>query len=271
MRANSFTSIERLLAGLPQLGFERAPAGGFRLGDLGLRLNKPWLTLQLPLAPVDSADPLLGWLKRPGLWKFARTPNGLARRFDLPVDAVLLAADDGDSSDVLQSVVGWAIATSAADVSEYRHHGLEARATMAGLRCTANHGQDARATDLVLQHDRYICRGAIINGGRRLAMRMPILRRFRGDLGESRKAWLRELLADAQDRCPMVRLGLDSADAAVDAVVDLTGCPSGLIESVIRTGRDALCWTVAWLVSSVDLLADPSVVSEALQVCPARA
>jgi hypothetical protein len=290
MRVSSFTSMERLLAALPLLGFVRAAAGGFRLGELGLRLNKPWLTLLLPLAPGDSADPLNGWLQRPGLWKFARTSEGVTKCFELPIDAVLAAADDGDLQDVLRSVVGWAWTTSAGEKAGVADEGVGATSLWHGLsahgagtpthqpRGTVDHGHDARATallpfcqrDMVLQHDRYICRGAIINDGR-LALRMPILRRFRAQLPESRQAWLHELLADAQDRCPMVRLGLDSADAAVDAVVDLTGCPTGLIESVIMTGRDALCWTVAWLVSSVDLLADPAVVSEALQVCPARA
>jgi hypothetical protein len=282
MRISPFTSTDRLGAGLVGLGFAPiSPPGravGLQRGEMRLRIDRPWVTLELPLVAGDSDDPLGGWMGRPGLWKYVRTPRGAVKRFELPLDAWLGAANspdptdeaheaDGDSGG-LRAILDWALATA------------DGRVPSGWL------SQSAAAlppNELILRHDRFICRGELVNDGRRLALRMPILRRFGGPgpLAQSRAAWLEELLIDAQDRCPMVRFGLDGADAAVQAVVDLTGCPGAparrrggsggeLIETMMTTGRDALCWSVRWLVNSVDFLADPDVVSEALAAQPAR-
>ncbi len=262
MVTSSFTPLERILAGLTRIGFARQPGGFLRHGNLALRINKPWLRFELPLMPGDSSDPLLGWISRPGLWKSA----GSAKHFEMPINALSSAGDSDEMQEHLQAIINWVTSTAGADTSTCRPAIMNS-----GHGVGAAENWLPTSNDLVLRHECHVCRGAVIREGSRLALRMPILRRFRSPLIESRSAWLRELLVDAQYRCPMVRIGLDSPDAAVDAVADISGCPGECLESIIRAGRDALCWTVEWLVSSVDLLADPEVISDVLQFPPAWA
>jgi len=104
----------------------------------------------------------------------------------------------------------------------------------------------------------------------RLALTCPILTHIPADLPAARRTWLHEVLSDAQNRWRMVRLGLvGNGEEAVLAEVDFSGCPSAVLEHLFPTGLGALCWVVAWLVNSVDFLADVTQASGALEVFPA--
>jgi len=204
-----------------------------------------------------SADPLRGWLGRAGLWKCTTEGNESRCRFDLPPEAVLPEDDGYDEAApaAWEAALAWAMATADGRTPEGWHAPL-----------LEDLGQPT--TEIIVQHDRFVRHGRLVRSDHALTLRVPILGRPRTDLPESRKEYLDELLIDAQNRWRMVRVGLDSPDASVEAEVNLSGAPHAVMETLVRTAKDALCWFVIWLVGSVDLLADPAVASEALRVRP---
>lgn len=223
----------------------RATSNRFTLAD-------GWATLRSS-RPLAHADPLRDLLGRPGLWKLVRSPQGVVRVFELPP----LPTDLGEEEDEPLSpdaCLAWAQATARGEVPDNwaPPPRSEVDAWLTGGALTVAAGAVVRQGELIHRPDR-------------LALRYPVLLRLPSELSPLRRAWLEELLLDAQDRWRLVRVGL-AGDAAW-AEVDLTGCPGPLMECLFRAGRDALRWVVGWLAESTAFLADPGATCRAVEVC----
>ncbi len=248
----------RLHAQLVKAGFSRArPGEEFRCNGVLLRDEGGWSVVR-SAKPAAAADSLDGQLGQPGLWKWVSGADGPLRVFDLPP---LPADPDSDSEEEpapLTACLDWAITTS--------HGGLPD-----GWQPPPRAEVDAWAPPLALTvpAGALVRQATVLHGPGRLAITCPVLTRVPEALPEARRAWLRELLVEAQDRWRMVRLGF--AGAAVLAEVDLSGCPPQVVESVFRAGLAALRWVVEWLARPADFLADAALPSRALEVFPARA
>lgn len=252
----------RLHAQLAGAGFTRArPGDEFRCNGALLRVEGGWSTVR-SAQPAPAADPLQGQLGKPGLWKWARDAGdaGPVRVFDLPPLAA--GPDAEDEGAPLAACLEWAVATS---------HGR----TPEGWRPPARSEVDgwARPAALTVQAGALVRQATVVHAPGRLALTCPVLTRVPESLPPARRAWLRELLTDAQDRWRMVRLGFggEPSAPAVLAEVDLSGCPPEVAECLFGAGLTALRWVVEWLARPADFLADAARPSRALEVFPARA
>jgi hypothetical protein len=104
----------------------------------------------------------------------------------------------------------------------------------------------------------------------RLVLRFPILPVLPASLPELRRRWLRQVLRDAQTHGRLVRLGYGQAanEPAVLAECDLTGAPATLLRPMILVCLECLRYCVGGLAETVEFLADATVASRALELCP---
>jgi hypothetical protein len=245
---------------LAALGFAPgAGAGTYELDGMEFRHDGAWCSLRTTSAV--PADPLRGQLGKPGLWKRVRNAGDRAHLvFDLPAMPHGDEADD-ESPDRDSSLLAWAVATLAGQVpAEWQ--APPRRIVDGWLRpgvLTVQAGQLLRQCVLVHRPDR-------------LALTCQLLSAISRELPDWRRAWLHEVVLDAQDRWRLVRFGLAGGDQpAILAEVDFTGCPPASLESVFAIGLGALRWVIAWLVQSADFLGEPGQPSRALEVCSPRA
>jgi hypothetical protein len=250
---------------MAKAGFTRpGPGEAFRCNGVLLRDEGGWSVVRAA-RPAADADPLQGQLGQPGLWKWASEAGGAGttRVFDLPpLAAGSGEADAEDERTRLTACLDWAVATSHGHLPD-------------GWQPPPRADVDAWAPPLALtvQAGALVRQASVVYGPGRLALTCPVLTRLPEALPPERRAWLRELLVEAQDRWRMVRLGFagEPAAPAVLAEVDLSGCPAEVVENVFRAGLAALRWVVEWLARPADFLADAARPSRALEVFPARA
>ena len=246
---------------LARLGF--APeAGGYRCGDLRFTIGPQWCVLETPAPDAAPVDDLHAGIAAPGLWKVVRAGHARRNIFSLPRrvwDTALSADADGEAG-VAEQCVRWALDTAGEfSSSEWQ---APSRALVeswfAPEQLTVLAGVVVRQGELICDTDR-------------LAIRFPLVPEIPEDLPESRAAWLRLLLEEAQHRWHLVRLGFArDGDGVLSAVaeVDLTGVPHELAEDLFVLSLEALRWVVRWLAEPTDWLADVAVTSELLAVCP---
>jgi len=249
---------------LKELGFRRARNGsGFRHNGLVVKPRRRWLVATARGAKGE--DPLCGRLGKPGLWKPVTEGTKVRREFHLPLSVLSVEAVPGDedeeAADPLEACVRWISATALDDVP-------------AGWECPARDEVESWIPDggLTLRSGTLVRQGTLVCGPDRLALRIPLVREVHAGLSEARRAWLGELLLDAQNRWRMVRIGLegDPGREAVMAEVDLSGAPPVVLEALFRTGLDALRWVASWLVMSAGLVADARVGSRLCEIGPER-
>ncbi|MCI0456195.1 MAG: hypothetical protein L0Z62_04340 [Gemmataceae bacterium] len=249
---------DRWTADLDALGFTRRE-GSYRRNGTLLNPGRGWVALE-SARPLADADPLRDQLGRPGLWKLVRGDDGVRRVFELP-EAALTAeeSDESEEASSLRACVRWALDTEAGTVPE-------------GWQPPPREELDAwlPVGRLIVQTGPAVRQGELVHSPERLALRFALVHSIPEELNEVRRQWLQEVLAEAQDRWRMVRVGLTAGGAAL-AEVDFTGCPRAALEVLFPTGLDALRWVVAGLVKVADFLADPASVSRALEVRRARA
>jgi hypothetical protein len=252
---------ERWDTDLVALGFRRRETGAYRRNGTLFTPGRGWITIEESPESAND-DPLTGQLGRPGLWKCIRSAGGVRRLFELPETA--LAAPEPESDEEprspLRACVEWALATAGGSLSD----GWQPP-PYAEVESWIPIGR------LTLQLGPLLRQGELIHAPNRLALRFPIVSAIPVALPEARRAWLRELLADAQERWRLVRVGLTADETAALAEVDLSCCPHAVLEGLFRTGLDALRWVVEWLVKSADFLADADAACRAVEVCPVRA
>lgn len=229
---------------------DRFEALGFRGGDkpsqlcrgpLRVELSRDWCTLL-------RRCPAKGGLEAPGLWKRVSTQGSGLSAFDLP--APLAAGDELDlaENDPLVALLEWAQATAKQCVPESWEP--PPRENVEEWL-----GKDA----LTVQDGPFVVQGGLIYEAHRLAIRFPLVRPLPTTLSASRRAWVEDVLADAQDRWRMVRAGIRGAPEEVLLEVDLSGAPHACLEELTVASRDALRWVVKWTVWPIRLLCDPDV------------
>jgi hypothetical protein len=206
-----------------------------------------------PLSPTTADSPevsLRNCLGRLGLWRVVRQRDQLTSTFELPADLVADVPDDEsagvDSTSRLAQAETWAAATLAGHFRESEPLSEEqVRSWIPPRGLTVERGS------IALQ-------GRVIRNADRLAISFPLLAGPLPELSPRRTAWLHAVLADAQDRWRMVRLGIDGggSESGIEAEIDLTGAPSSMVEPLFRRSLTALQFVVRWLAPSVALIAD---------------
>lgn len=258
MQSASAVDIQEMQAALRRRGFKPGGHGEYRLDGTRFRIDRLWPTLKRTLGR-QRTDPLRGQLGRPGLWKRVSDGAAVTCCFEMPpsILADLRENDWGEEADrPFEAALDWAASTAGGKAPK-------------GWTPPSAEEMGMAKTEFIVQHGRFVRRGHVVRGQGLLALRIPIVARL-PELDACRTGWLREVLIDGQDRFRMVRIGLDSPDAAVLAEIDLSGAPHSATGSLIRISLDALRGVLIWLVASVDLLADPTVTARALQVCAVR-
>jgi len=248
---------------LARLGFTPAAGGSYERDALCLAIGPHWCVLEAQarsaLVPGRAPTAALG---APGLWKLVgaepRLLFALPRRvWDEAASAE--ASFDADIT-VLEHCLLWALDTAQGDVaSEWQP---PARAVVESWfkpeLLTVVAGSLLRQGEVICEPDRF-------------AIRFPLLPELPPHLPASRLAWLCSLLNEAQERWHLVRLGIVTDDdglTSVVAEVDLTGVPREIAEDLFAVSLEALRWVVQWLGETTDWLADATVASELLAVCP---
>ena len=201
-------------------------------------------------------DPLRGQLGLPGLWKLSANGHGATahRVFELPPSITPRRDAEPARFDLLSA---WAHAT--VDGRPDRGWSPPPREDIERLLPEGA---------LTLQVGAVALQGALDHDDSRLALDFPIVPRIPDDLPPARAAWLEELLADAQNRWRMVRIGIDGVTAA--AQIDLSGAPHDTLAPLVRIGVDALRHVVSSLVEPADFLVNGADGSRAVEVPPTK-
>jgi hypothetical protein len=229
--------------------------GGYRNRRIGFHVRSGWGTFEAN--GTQRSDPLRGQLGRPGLWKLSVDARGAVRCvFELPPSLLALAESDAAR---FEDVAGWALATAGGktDKSWSPPAKAEVESWLPDKALTLQVGAIAR-------------QGALILDGERLMFRFGIVTGIPESLSAARKAWLRELLVEAQNRWRLVRIGMNG-HLEVQAQVDLTGAPHHALEELVHIGTDALRLVVSSLVEPADFLVNGAAGCRAVEVRPNRA
>ena len=241
---------------LTRLGFQ--PEGKiYRRDGIVFRPNGGWLTLETEVGPTSSTA-VFEPREQLGLWKAIHTANGSRQVFEIPADIVAAGEDEelfGSESQSLESFVHWALLSAENRVPP-------------GWTALTQELVDSwlSADSLTLQIGGLVRQGKMILSPERWALRFPILMNVPADLPESRVAWLRQLVANAQNQWRMVRFAfepLDGSEASTLVVeTDFTGAPHSA--QLFLASLDGLKHAVSWLVETAEIVADATVASRAL-------
>ncbi len=256
-------SLVDVHAQLAEIGFaSRRATRGYQFDQFALEVAGRWASLTTP-CDSDDVDPLLPVSGGPGLWKTIRDANGLHRRFDVSLEAETEGLwDDSKSSgapeSALQSQLHWALATAAGAVpvewSPPAKVDIDEHVPDRGLAIQM--GPHALVGELTVRPSQF-------------AIRFEVVKSLSGDLPQSRAAWLRALLLDAQRRWRMVRFEISGEkNPKVVATIDLTGIPHSLFASLASTALDTLGWAVEHLIKVAVFVADPAASGDALNCVP---
>lgn len=207
---------------------------GYRNGKIRFAVRGGWGTFEIDAAP--ATDALRGRLGRAGLWKPDSTGRGA--KFEIPPCIQERAASEPAG---FARIGAWARGTAGGTVD---------RDWEPPARSEVERWLPDGA--LTLQVGPVARQGELICDERRLALGFCIVSNIPPRLPAGRRAWLRELLADGQERWRLVRIGLDNGDARAE--VDLTGAPAEALEELIPIGVDALRLVVSELVEQADFL-----------------
>jgi len=245
------------------VGFGRGRRGsGCRHRGLRVAFDRRWVTVRTKAEPKadPEAEMLRGRLGRPGLWKMVvpQKPKRARREFHLPLAAIeggdARADDRAEADDPLRACLDWAAATVEGDVPD-------------GWTSPPREQVEAwiPSRGLVIQSGPLLRQGSLIHGPTRLALSFPLAGELSDEISPARRDWLGRVLADAQSRWRMVRVGMEGAPQRpeVRAEVDLTGAPHCVLEALVPIGLDAVRWVVSWSLWSVAFLTDARVTCRA--------
>ncbi len=237
-------------------GLGLRPGGdGYRNRRIRFRVRSGWGTFESN--GKQRSDPLRGQLGRPGLWKLSVDARGAVRGvFELPPSLVALAESDVAR---FEDIAGWALATAG---------GKTDRSWSPPAKAEIESWLPDKA--LTLQVGAIARQGALILDDHRLLFRFPVVHEIPRSLSAARKAWLRELLVDAQNRWRLVRIGMNGS-SEVQAQVDLSGAPHHTLEELVQIGTDALRLVVSSFVEPADFLVNGAEGCRAVEVRPNRA
>jgi hypothetical protein len=241
---------------LARAGFTPISATHYQRRALHLAIGPHWCAIEAPDSPIP--------LHSPGLWKRVGTKGEARRIFILPRrlwdEAASADTSFEDEASVLDRCLRWALADDDDAVSSTWQPPLRAEVE-----------SWFKAEQLTVVTGSLLRQGEVICESGQFAIRFQIVPELPTDLPASRRAWLQALLDEAQDRWHLVRLGIATdveGQSSAVAEVDLTGIPHELAQDLFVISLEALRWVVQWLGETTDWLADATVASELLAVCP---
>lgn len=251
-------SPKELAASIEAAGFRRAQRGrGYRLGGLRVTSDHAWLTVE---RKADAAGLLRGRLGKPGLWKTVVEPkrNRIRSEFHLPL-AVLAGGDfwvgNGEEpANPLSTCLTWAAATAKgelpADWKSPPRELVESWIPSGGL---------------LIQSGPFLEQGSLLCAPDRLGLRFRIGKGIPESASDARRAWIEEVLAAAENRWRMVRVGLDGAKntPSITAEIDFSGAPHVVLEGLFKAGLDAIQCVVSWSLWPLAFLCDTRVACRA--------
>jgi hypothetical protein len=115
----------------------------------------------------------------------------------------------------------------------------------------------------------HLQRVAVVAQEGRLALRAPICRAGE-QLAAARRQWLERLLADGSE-IRMVRVGMTepgTGSVLVEAEIDLSGAPAGVLETAVPIALDALRACFSQLAATAAVICDPQCRSRVLAQRP---
>jgi hypothetical protein len=246
-----------------ELGFQPVRADEYTADGMSLTFRHGWLTLSAAAGSRAGAGDTT-MLGRPGLWKTAVGGSGdQAITFDVPLAALLAGLSEGndqeiDTADAVGALVRWALETRPGAVMPPWHPPpadlLDSIVPEAArsLRCGP-----------------HLQRVAVVAQEGRLALRVPICRTTE-QLAAARRQWLERLLADGSE-LRLVRVGIrepGSGCALVEAEIDLSGAPAGVLEAALPIALDALRACFSQLAATAAVICDPQCHSRVLERRP---
>jgi hypothetical protein len=247
---------------LHELGFRRVQADEYSAGDMSLTVRHGWLTLSARDTGVGMGDTAM--LGCPGLWKTAaHSTGGRILTFDVPLAALVQGMDEGnddeiDTADAVGALVRWAQETRPGAV-------MPPWQPPPADQIDSIVPEAARS----LRCGPHLQRVSVVAEEGRLALRVPICRAVE-QTAAPRRRWLERLLADGGE-LRMVRLGqreTGSGSAGVEAEIDLSGAPGGVLEAVLRIAADALRACFSQLAVTAAVICDPQCGSRVLEQQP---
>ena len=246
-----------------ELGFRRVRADEYVAEGLSLTVRHGWLTLSAA-GDTSAGTGDTAMLGRPGLWKTAVASSGdQTVTFDVPLAALLTRLSEGndqeiDTADAVGALVRWAMETRPGSV-------LLPWQPPPADQIDSIVPEAARS----LRCGPHLQRVAVVAAEGRLALRLPICRAGE-PIAAARRQWLDRLLADGRE-LRMVRVGLGepgSGSALVEAEIDLSGAPSGVLEAALPIALDALGACFSQLAATAAVICDPQCRSRALEQQP---
>jgi hypothetical protein len=246
-----------------ELGFQRLRADEYSADDVTLTVRHGWLSL------IAAGDARAGagdtaMLGRPGLWKTAVGGSGEETlAFDVPLAALVQGMGDGnddeiDTVDAVGALVRWALETRPGAV-------MPPWQPPPADQIDAIVPEAARS----LRCGPRLQRVSVTAEEGRLALRVPICRAGEQIAG-ARRQWLERLLADGSE-LRMVRVGMREPGigcALVEAEIDLSGAPGGVLDAALRIALDALHACFSQLVVTAAIICDPQCRSRMLEQDP---
>ena len=223
--------------------------------------DRNWPVLKTKMSS-EGADPLVGQMGKPGLWKFVAGDKGLYRIFDLPPP-------------VLTDLEGDVSVHEAKGPSRFGSMLTWALDTIKGDRPAGWHPPPREEVDpmippgwLILRSGAQARQGELLHGPGCLALRFPIVQHVPESLPDCRIYWLRRLLLDAQTNWRLARVGSvgDFRGSPVYAEVNLTGAPRGVLADMISLALAALRALLEWTVAPAVYLVDRANDGEALEM-----
>jgi len=259
-------SPRALEASLEASGFRRARRGtGYRQNGLRVTSDHAWLTVE---AKAENTAGLFdGQLGKPGLWKtvIERKSGRVRREFHLPLSVMaggeLWAGDGEEEADPLHACLSWAAATARGELPD---------------GWTSPPRQQVEAwiphRGLLIQTGPLLQQGSLVHAASRLALEFRIVNEVQEGVSPRRREWIEKVLAEAENRWRMVRVGLDGAKdrPAIQAEVDFSGAPHGVLEGLFKAGLDAVRCVVSWSLWPLAFLCDTRVSCRAWEA-PERA
>ena len=253
-----------------EMGFHRVRADEYAAEGMSLTVRHGWLTLSAAgdtgAGAGDTGMP--GMLGQAGLWKTAVDGRGdQTRTFDVPRAALLEGLGEGpddelDTADAVGAIVRWAMETRPGSVMPPWQPPPAAQIdsivpeAARSLRC----GPHLQRVAVVAQAQEG-----------RLALRAPICRAGE-QIAAARRQWLARLLADGSE-IRMVRVGVQdpgSGTALVEAEIDLSGAPAGILETMLPIALDALRACFSQLAVTAAVICDPQCRSRVLEQQPSE-
>lgn len=237
----------------------------YRKKGMTVKIEPGWLTLTTRTSKADSMQ--RGRAGNLGLWKSVQPVAGRARReFHLPVESI---EDNewcdewtGEPIDGLAAMIDWARVTADGRLPT----GWTSQSRDELERVLPKNG-------LTIQSGAFVRQGEFHYEDQRLMISFPLIHAVPDELSPARRAWLRSMRVDLQNRCRMVRLArheMAAGRSGVVAEVDLSGAPRSAQTRLFRMGLDAARHVVARFVGVFELLADPAVTATAWEVAPQR-